>query len=75
VNATSAGIILSFIDKVEAFARRRPHLLLFVVGSCLQLLMGSNCGDNFAGLVGQMSTFEVRLSGRSGDGCGSEEFA
>ncbi len=36
--------------------------------------MGSNCGDNFAGLVWQMSTFEVRLSGRSGDGCGSEEF-
>ncbi len=69
VNATGAGIIVAFIDEMEAFARRRSHSLLFVVGSGLELLMGSNSGDNFAGFVWLVSVFEVGFSGRSGDGC------
>ena len=67
VNATSAGIIVAFVDEMEAFARRRSHSLLFVVGSGLELLMGSNSGDNFAGFVWLVSVFEVSFSGRSGD--------
>ena len=69
VNATSAGIIVAFVNEMEAFARRRSHSLLFVVGSGLELLLGPNSWSNLTWCVWLVSAFEVSFSGWGGDGC------
>ena len=75
MDATCAGIVSAFVDKVEAFARRWAHALLFIVGSGKELLVRANGRNDAAWLVRVLSTFEMGLCRWCGYGCRAKEFA
>ena len=65
-NATCAGIILLEVNKVEIFSWWGFHMLLFIVSSGMELLLGPKGRNNTTWLMWVLVLFVVVFSKWSG---------